>query len=843
MSSQTVYFTNPAVISNIQSQVGTTPNQVSTSQVSLTGSLYNSLGRFVDKYTLDKGIGQYQVDCIPLVIKDTFAMPKFSTNPTSPSGGIYTPSPTGPYTVQQFDTFVTYDCIVYAPSVRTTMETTPMFNQTIAGEVDNLGSFGAPLEDYRGQISTTTNVNQFASIYGSTGLGTKMNNFYNVICSSGTTSTGARQAALNTILSDTDFITIKNQMKYPFKVYNQVKGVSDFTFTNLLDLNGTPLANTGADGNTGYFTSITTTSYSATGNLLPPSQNVNSTGGKMGLFLFCNAVGMPQWLDLYTHQIASLGYVAVALPSNQFGSFYCRYGGKKTTAQLLADTTISRTSTAPGFNGNAVSTTGYIYNASELYGSSTDSVNSGGAVNGFARLTFGSNVSVPEASIVMERYLYQIKCALKHIGLDSYIDYNNVVLAGASFGAQTVSYMNRIATTGNAVYFKQMNGTTAFLFKPKAFISYQGNHIDYSYKTGMAIAGTNNYNATNNRFIQSNMWPLKVPTIFITGEADVNGFGGNIQDSSFNNAYQTIVQMTKQQASSVSDIVLSKSAIFYRQVVKHFDVNSNSPLFPDAGQYGTIFTEGFCGDWLQGWNIPLNPSFPSIQSAYESGLLDERVYAQCVDLNINTLFQFIAHRFLGKDYPIPQDAYNTLGLRCDLGPTACDVLTDHEYMRVGPWGMLTYDYNYNLILTNVPGATGATQPPVSLYATGTNQSVNATTLSSTTLNSTNSFLINANISTGTVSNLLAANSTIISLTGATANITTATLTNSTITSLTGATASITTQFTLPVYTAAESKPAANVGNIIVISDSPTETGRLAYWNGSVWKYVSDNSNV
>jgi hypothetical protein len=280
-----------------------------------------------------------------------------------------------------------------------------------------------------------------------------------------------------------------------------------------------------------------------------------------------------------------------------------------------------------------------------------------------------------------------------------------------------------------------MDGSLPFLFKPKAFISYQGNHIDYSYKKGMGIAQTNNYNATNNRFIQSNMWPLKVPTLFLTGEADINGFSGNIQDSSFNSAYQTIVQMTKQQASSTSDIVLSKTAIFYRPVVKHFDVNSNSPFSTDAGQYGTIFTEGFCGDWLQGWNIPLNPTFPSIQNAYESGLLDERVYSQCLDINTNTLFQFVAHRFLGKDYPVPQDAYNNFGMRCDVGPTHCDVLTDHEYMRVGPWGMLSYDYNYNLLLSNVPGPTASL---VSLFATGAGQTIGATTLSSTTADLTNS---------------------------------------------------------------------------------------------------------
>jgi hypothetical protein len=655
-------------------------------------------------------------------------MPKFSQNPTSPSGGLLTISPSGPYTVETFDTFVAYDMVVFAPSVRSTMETTPIFKQTIAGEVENIGSFGAPLEDYRGQNANTTTAAQFQGIYGSTGFGTKVNNFYNVICASGTTTTGARQAALDAVLADPDYATIKANMKYPFKVYNQVKGVSDFTFTNLLDLNGLPLVNTGANGVTSYNTTITTTSYLATGNVLPIAQNVNSTtGGKMGLFLFFQGVGMPEWYDLYVHQVASLGYVAVSLPSNQISSYYCRYGGKKTTAQLLADRTITQTSTANSANGNAVSTTGYFYNGQEIYGSGIDSVGAGGSTNGFWRSGFGSNCSQPAAATNYERYFYQIKCGLKQIGLGDMIDYNNVAIAGISFGAQCISYMNRIADTGNAVYY-DVQGVKPFLFKPRAFISFQGNHIDYSYKTGM---GASTYNETNNRFITANMHPLRVPTFFLTGEGDVNGFGGNIIDNRFNNQYQTILQMTKQQASTASDIVLGLSAVFYRNSIQHYDISIGSSLVPNFGRFGTIYSMGFSGDWLQGWTLPLNPTFPSVQNAYESGLLDERIYVQCVDLNINTLIACLAHRFLGREFPVPMDAFSNFGLRCDVGATACDVYTDHEYMRVGPWGMITYDYNYNLTLTNVPGATGATQPPVSFYATGSGQTIAATTLTAT----------------------------------------------------------------------------------------------------------------
>ena len=54
MSTQTVYFDNPADIVKLQGQVGSTEGQINTSSISITGSITNlGLNRFVDKYTLD----------------------------------------------------------------------------------------------------------------------------------------------------------------------------------------------------------------------------------------------------------------------------------------------------------------------------------------------------------------------------------------------------------------------------------------------------------------------------------------------------------------------------------------------------------------------------------------------------------------------------------------------------------------------------------------------------------------------------------------------------------------------------------------------------------------------
>jgi len=63
MSTQTVYFDNPASIvslqnttSTIQSQIGTTANQINTSLINLTGALYNMASQqFVINILLTKG--------------------------------------------------------------------------------------------------------------------------------------------------------------------------------------------------------------------------------------------------------------------------------------------------------------------------------------------------------------------------------------------------------------------------------------------------------------------------------------------------------------------------------------------------------------------------------------------------------------------------------------------------------------------------------------------------------------------------------------------------------------------------------------------------------------------
>jgi len=749
MSSQTVYFTNPAVITGIQSQVGTIPNQVTTSQINLTGALYSSANQFVDKWTFPKGLGSYQIDCIPLAVKDTFAMPKFSQYTTNQSGGSLAIVTGANYTVQTFDTEVGYDMVVFAPSARATMQTSPMFPQTTPGQLDFAGTWG-PLEDYRGPFNNgATPGNTTQSLYGSTGLGTAWTNFWN-ICSSGTTSTGARQTALDAVTSHPDYVTIKANMKYPFKVFNHVKGATEFQFDNLLDLNGAPLVNTGANGVTGYNTQITATTYGATGNLLPVAQNVNATGGKMGLFLNFLGNGMTPNVCVYGYQAASLGYICVNLPSHPLSQYYSRYGGGfKTTSQLMADKVITIPTTG---------VPGIYMDTANMYSSPIDSTYPN---NGFYRTAVFSSHGTDPAKLFTERYFYQIKCALHKLGLSTFIDYNNVVVAGYSAGGLGLSHSHILLSNspaGSASQFTIQGGSKPMLWNIKAFIGLNANFWDYTQKIDASLS---QYSVTNNRLLLKALIPLKVPMITVTDDVDV-GFTGRTWDAPYNCTAQTIYQCTKQYPDyNIDRYIMGRSAVFYKPASYHSGVSDGSVLRTNGSADEGLYFNGFYSDFLQGWYLPLNPTFPALDNIYESGLQLETIYQQVIDMKMIALLTLLPHRWLGANFPFPVVAFPNFGLRYDVGPTHCDVLTDHEYMRVGPWAQLTYDSNYNLILNNVPGATGSTQPPVSLYATGAGQTIGATALLTTTFTGTN-----AAISTLNVTQNLKVTNTIASGTGA-----------------------------------------------------------------------------
>ncbi len=711
MSTQTVYFNNPASITNLQQSVGTTPGQITTSLINLTGALINVNNiQFVDKYTIDKGLGNYQVDCIPIVMKDTFACPKFSGNLSTTTGthiGCTGGSNNISHTTGAYDTLVAPDIVVFAPSVRTTMETSPLFSSTGVGECMNAGAFGITLEDWKGNVGTY-NLANFIGAFGSTGLGYKYDQFHNVICASGTTSTGTRQAALDAIRADPDFITIKNQMKYPFKKFNHIKVAGDFQYENLLDLNGNALVNTLADGVTTYNTQITSTSYSATGNLLPISQNINANqaSGTMGLCICHMGNSRSPFFSNMYHQLAGLGYVTIFTTHNPIAQTFQKYSNSKSYSTLLAEKVISTSSTS--------SVAGTYINGGTLYGSTTDNLVSGGGENGFFRNNARNNAYTEQGAIIMERFFYQIKCILQKLGIGRYIDYNNVVIFGESAGGYAMNSADRFISTGMSTSYK-LSGSLVPLFKTKAFIAHQCIFYEYSKK----LDSNNAINQFNNKYALG-LNVLNCPLIWLTGDGDVGQ--STPTDNRYNGQAQIIYQTTKLSTASSADENLGLSTVFYKPSLYHGSSSSTPGVSgggpaQNSGKFNSTLSDGFLSDWLSGWYLPLKPQFPLTDSIYLSGLQSELVYSQFNELKFNTIVQMMGHRFMGNSFPFPTSAMNALGIRYDLGPTAVDVATDFAYTRVGPVAKLDYDSNYNVTLSAYNYQTSTTASDISFIAT------------------------------------------------------------------------------------------------------------------------------
>jgi len=50
--------------------------------------------------------------------------------------------------------------------------------------------------------------------------------------------------------------------------------------------------------------------------------------------------------------------------------------------------------------------------------------------------------------------------------------------------------------------------------------------------------------------------------------------------------------------------------------------------------------------------------------------------------------QLSVHRFLGKDYPVPTQAFRSLGWIINIMPTHCYIATEHQYLIVDPTSYL-----------------------------------------------------------------------------------------------------------------------------------------------------------
>ena len=660
-----------------------------------TNNINNKNKIYYDNYTMPHGIGPYQVDAIPILVKDKFKMPKFTANrPTDPY--FYSP--------EQYDTQAYPEMVIFVPSKRKELIATPQFKQSVANECDNLGAFNMSFEDYC--LGTGR-----AGIVGIS-LNNKVQAFKTAVQDINTTVEN-RTTLLNNILNDPDYKFLKDNVKLPFKVWDQVPDNSgNFVFDDLLDEKNIPLQNQLLNGS--YFkTKMTRSSWPLDNNgnpteLLPIEQNVNACGpidpitgenttplnpnNKMGLFFFNLGLGTSHWsqYSLIPGLVASFGYIVIVNVSHPISSSFANFNSKKTVSKLLADKII------PNFDINDPNGTYYI-NPNNAY--NNEGFTSQQSITR-SRLRAGS--LSPPAKLIIERHTYQTLCVLRKLGLYNKIDFTNVVHGALSLGGIVLNVIHDLQPTGICSQFtlNNLDGSSSnvkpYLYKIKAMIGWQTIHQDVS-----NLSNSNSFTSyvselnRNNRF-SVGMGALKVPFIYFTGDGDLyDRIGtGNTYDNLFNGTAQTIFQLTKLSQDSNVDQILANSMVIYKPVTGHSPAGYKNDLYD--GMVSNIYP---AYNWLDGGHkFSQYAQWPSISNIAESGFANEDAYRGYEDYKTQIAIQLAAHRFLGIDYPVNTQAFSSLGWRVDLMPTHCDILTEYEYLRVGPTSYISYDVSYNIVL-------------------------------------------------------------------------------------------------------------------------------------------------
>jgi len=644
-------------------------------------SLISTREIYTDRYTYPSGIGPYQIDAIPVLLKDKFKMPKFSTNAI---GLQYKDN-------SFYDTVAAAETVVYVPSKRTTVQTTPLFSQT-ANTNDNIGHFQISLEDWA--VLRNNKSNQTGWI--GTNLANKVQSFITAASSSATTDV-SRNALLTAIVTDPDYATIKNNVKLPFKVWNQVKdGQGGFQLSDLLDLSGTPIRNQLVNGT--YATSQTTVSsypLDINGNpteILPLAQNSNAINSKMGLYIYFLGNGQLQCdpTSIIPSLIASLGYIVLVCAGNPINGDGLVTKSATTISKLMADKVFD-------YSLNSYSNDYYI-SPNTCYGAPDNT-------GVFNRINFRNSGMSPEGQPIFERYIYQQLCILKKLGLYNLIDWNNVMAGAMSGGGYALNIVHdMLNNNGKTRYFtlNAYDGTpTAIkpdLPKVKALVGYQTVHYEVSRLTEdqkIPAAYTDDIGRNNAYNIGINV--LRCPMVYINGDGDAYSRTLNYEYLFASNA-QTIFQLTKKQADAATEIIFSQCAVIYKPT------NGHLTSVATTNDYTEVYVGALWLNWLNGGLLlPKNVTLPELNNTAATGLQNNVVYMQYDDYKSLIVMQLIAHRFLGNNYPLPSSVYSTVGWRVDLMPTHCDITTDHQYMKVGPRTLLGYDASYNLTLT-----TGAT---------------------------------------------------------------------------------------------------------------------------------------
>ena len=726
-----------ATVSQVNNTVSNYDNKINTAESKVDNFLNNPVLKsainvnsnkplYYDKYTFPYGCGPYQVDAIPMLVKDKFKMPKFTRN---------SPTDQYVYSPEEYDTQAYPEMIVFVPSKRKTVQTTQLFNQQNVGECDNLGSFQMSLEDYC--LASGRNGNIGLS------LNAKVQAFKTSVQDANTTVED-RTAKLNAILSDPDYKFIKDNVKLPFKIWNQIPdGSGNFVFDNLLDENNNLLQNQLVNGSS-FTTKVTRSTWplDSSGNpteLLPVEQNINASGpidattgetttplnpnNKMGLFIFNKGIS-----DAHNStstnvigNIASWGYVVIVYLSSPLNGSWSNFNSKTTISRLLANKTISK------FDNN--DTTGnYFINLFQSYTNENGTTVANPSRGNISR----ASLSIP-GRLIYERHLYQGLCILRKLGLYNKINFDNVVYGGLSNGGRAMNNIHDLQPTGIASQFTLINGIKPLLVKIKALISWQCVFTDLSLLTTNQRVASRDFNINNKYCVGIGV--LKVPLIHITGDGDIYDRPptGNTYDNLFNGSAQVIFQQTKQVNDDNTDFILSKSMVIYKPV------NAHSPnvlqLDVGDGEITAIYCNSLFSNWLTGgYPIAQYPQVPSINNIIESGIQSELNYVFYEDLKTMIALQLSVHRFLGIDYPVPTQAFGSLGWRIDIMPTHCDVLTDYQFLRVGPTSYISYDNKYNLtidskeIVTNSNGLVLKSEDGTKTYKLVIDSSGNVKTL-------------------------------------------------------------------------------------------------------------------
>jgi hypothetical protein len=666
-------------------------------------SLVNTREIYNDTYTYPNGIGPYQIDAIPVLLKDKFKMPKFSSNTI----GLQ-------YKNNSFyDTPAAAETVVYVPSKRTTLQTTNIFSQTTANTNNNLGHFQISFEDW----AVLRNGKSNQSGWLGTSLATKVQSFVTAATNPATTD-ASRNVLLQAILTDAGYATIKNNVKLPFKVWNQVKDASDgFQFTDLLDLSGVAIKNQLVDNS--YFTSqVVDSSWPLDGSglpteILPVSQNVNAINSKMGLFIYFLGNGQLQAdpTSILPSLIASLGYVVLVCAGNPLNGDGLVTKSATTISKLLADKVID-------LSLNSF-TNDYYIAPNTCYGAPDNTTVGSGSYN---RINFRNSGMAPETQVIFERYIYQQICILKKLGLYNLIDWTNVVAGGMSGGGYALNIIHdMLNNSGKTRYFTLNNtdGTSKNIYpdlvRVKALVGNQTVHYELSRLTEdqkISAAYTDDIGRNNQYNIGINV--LKCPMVYITGDGDAYSRTLNFENLFASNA-QTIFQLTKRQSDAATEIIFSQCAVIYKPV------NGHLTSVATTNDYTEAYVGALWLNWLNGGlQIPKNVTLPELNNVAATGLNRNIAYMQYDDYKTLIIMQLIAHRFLGNNYPLPSSVYSTVGWRVDLMPTHCDITTEHQYMKVGPRTLLGYDASYNLTLT-----TGATNTGGNLIGNTASLSVDA----------------------------------------------------------------------------------------------------------------------